>query len=420
MFNLDTLPNNLKVVSSHIPGLQSVVINILIKIGSRYEAENQSGICHFLEHMAFKGTKTRSYLAIAQAFDAIGGHFNAYTSKEYTVYYAKVLSKDLKIAFDLLADILTNSTFEQEQIDKELKVILQEIAEAEDNHEDLVDENLRKTAFSNQNLGKPILGNAQTLETFDGQSFHNYINEHYHGNNMIISAAGNINHQELLTLTTEYFGHLSSKELAPYQSASFIAGSKIVKRDLEQTNIMLGFPSVSYMQENQLYKAQILSLIFGGGFSSRLFQNIREKHALVYSVGSFNSPYSDIGLFCIYASSTPENIEKFIEQTAVEISDICSNISELELSRAKEQIAASMQMAEESANYRCEDLAKSFAIYNKYTPLSEVLEEINAVTTGDLVSISQQIFHSTPVLSVVGPGFDLEYEEVVKILQHSR
>jgi hypothetical protein len=364
--------------------------------------------------MAFKGTKKRTYQQIAAEFDTIGGQFNAYTSREYTVYYAKVLTEHLPIALDILADILQNSVFDKAEIDKEKKVILQEIAQVQDNPDELTYDNLTEIAFDAQALGKSILGTDEILATFGTETFQEYVNRHYHANNMIISVAGNVEHSHLLGLSEKFFGNLPSGTDQSHDKAYYTPGSKLVSKDLEQVNIIFGFQGTSYTDKEEFYKAQVLSLILGGGLSSRLFQNIREKHGLVYSVGSFNSSYSDVGLFCIYGSTTPDNLGNFIQEVQVEVREICRHITDPELSRAKEQIKVSMVMAEEKASYRSEDLAKSFAIFDEYIPLEKILEQINALTIDDLLETANKIFASKLSLSAVGPNLDLDYEVIAQ------
>lgn len=412
MFEIARLSNGLRVISSHMPGLRSVTINLMVKIGSRYESASQNGICHFLEHMAFKGTKTRTYSQIAEEFDRIGGQFNAYTSRECTVYYAKVLNKHMHLAFDILADILQNSIFEKSEIDKEKNVILQEIAQVQDSPDDLAYDNLLEKAFENQSLGRSILGSDSTLSTFDTEMFSNYVAQHYNSQNIVLSVAGNVEHDNLMLLASQLFSSLPNGEVSKHDVCLYTPGSKLINKDLEQINIVLGFQGVPYILKEQYYKAQVLSLILGGGISSRLFQNIRERHGLVYSVGSFNDSYIDVGLFCVYGSTTPSNINNFIDQTYIEIQKICDSVDEVELERAKEQIRASMLMAEESASYRCEDLAKSFAIFGQYTHIDQILTQIEEFKVEDITSMAAQIFSSTLSLSAVGPDMKTDYLQI--------
>jgi predicted Zn-dependent peptidase len=418
MLNVSKLANNLQIASWHMPHAKSVTINILVKVGSRYENDQQHGICHFLEHMAFKGTTTRSYQQIAQSFDLIGGQFNACTSREHTVYYAKVLTQHLSEAMNLLSDILQNSIYEKSEINKEREVILQEIAQYQDSPEDLAYDNLIQEAFAGQAIGKSILGTVQTLATFTTENFAQYVEDNYTADNMIISAAGNVNHQELVLLSQSLFANLAQKQARTYPKAYNTQGGKIITKDLEQVNLLLGFAGVSYMNKAQYYKAQILSIILGGGISSRLFQSIREKHGLVYSVGSFHSAYSDAGLFCIHGSTSAENITKFITQTKIEVESICQAIELSELERAKEQIRIGLLMAEEKSSYIAEDLAKSFAIFGQYQTTEEILTQINSFTCQDITAMACQIFSNQVVISSVGPKSSLVLEEVCQEFQN--
>jgi predicted Zn-dependent peptidase len=414
MFQISKLSNNLQVVSTYMPGIRSVSINILVTVGSRYESELEHGICHFLEHMAFKGTHNRTYQQIAQEFDTIGGQFNAYTSKEHTVYYAKVLSQHMHIAMDILADILQNSKFDQEEIDKERKVIFQEMAAVQDSPDELVYDNLTEIAFDKQLLGRSILGSKESISRFNTASFQQYTQKHYHSNNMIVSVAGDVVHGDLLKLAQEFFGTIPIGEKGLYDESYYTPGNIMVSKDLEQTNIILGFKGVSYMNELEFYKAQVLSLILGGGLSSRLFQNIREKHGLVYSVGSFNSAYIDSGLFCLYGSTTPENLDNLINELHKEVASICSSIADSELTRAKNQITASMIMAEEKSGYKSETLAKNFAIFGRHINLDEMLQQTSSLKVDDILQIAGSIFSSKLALSAVGPELRLDYAKIAQ------
>lgn len=414
MLQISKLSNNLQLVSTYMPAINSVSINILVKIGSRYESEAEHGMCHFLEHMAFKGTQKRTYQQIAVEFDTIGGQFNAYTSKEHTVYCAKVLSRHMHIAMDILADILQNSKFDQEEIDKERNVIFQEMAAVLDNPDELVYENLTEIVFDKQALGRSILGSKESISKFNTSSFEQYTQRHYHSDNIIISVAGNVTHADFHKLAQDFFGALPNGQKASHEQGYYTPGNIIVSKDLEQVNLILSFQGVSYINEQEFYKAQVLSLILGGGLSSRLFQNIREKHGLVYSVGSFNSSYSDLGLFCLYGSTTPENLDNLLFQLHNEVSSICSNISRDELIRAKDQIQASMIMAEEESGYKSETSAKNLAIFGRQINFEEILKQINALEVNDILQSARNIFSSKLTLSAIGPDLKLEYEKIAQ------
>jgi len=352
--------------------------------------------------MAFKGTKTRSAEKIAEEFDMIGGYFNACTSREQTVYYSKVLNENFDKAIEILADILQNSVFSQVDIEKELNIITQEIAAVNDNPDDLVYEKFYSLAFPDQSIGRSILGEVENLAKFQKQNFMNFLEKHYTSENIYISVAGNIEHEKVINFVEKYFLSFPSGLEQKLVPAIYSGGFKHTKKTLEQTSIALGFESVPYSNITEFYYTQILSVILGGGLSSRLFQIIREKLGLAYSVGSFNSSYYDSGVFSIYASTDHKNVTKLLNSLFIEIKKIQEHISEEELQRAKSQIKTSILMAEERSEYKSEEIGKNFALFKKYFPTNEVIDVIMETKTSHLISSAKKIFISKPTLSIVG------------------
>jgi len=400
--------NGINVVTYSMEHVNSVTINVIVKVGSRYESEQESGISHFLEHMAFKGTNNRTATEIAIEFDTIGGHFNAYTSRENTVYYTKVLSQHTKQAMTILADILQNSVFSSDEITKEFNVISQEIAEVKDNPDDLVYEKFYKLAYPNQPLGRSILGTVENIAKFDKPAFTSYMSKHYTANNIVISIAGKINHDDAVHLVEQLFSSFSESEKRSCMTAQYKGGIEIIEKNLEQTTIALGFEGVSYSNIETFYHAQILSIIFGGGLSSRLFQKIREELGLAYSIGSWLNSYSDSGIFSIHAATDHSNVESVLDNINNEIDKIRINISEEELIRAKSQIESNIYMAEERPEYKSEEIGKNFSIFGKYFTVKEVMKIINSTQNNDLVKSAEKIFSSQPTLSIIGsPSSDL-------------
>lgn len=411
-FKSTILDNGLSVVTYSMQGVQSVAINVLINVGSRFESEEESGISHFLEHMAFKRTTNRSARQIAEEFDAIGGQFNAYTSKEHTTYYAKVLRENINTAFDILSDILQNSVFSSEDIEKEYNVICQEIAESSDNPDDLAYEKLFEVAFSNQALGRSILGTPETIQKFSQTDFQKYVKLHHNANNTVIAAAGNINHEEIVKFASDLFRFPTSNTVS-YTKANYLSGVSLISKPLEQSTIVMGFKSVPYIDIKTFYHTQMLALILGGGISSRLFQNIREDQGLAYSVGSFNNSYADTGLFSLYAGTSHENVNKVAQSFIHEIHKLSDNIAETELIRAKAQIKASIIMAEEKTSYKSEEIGKNFAIFKKYDGPEVTISLINETTVKDIKDISEMIFASPMSLSVVSNDTSkIDYEKL--------
>ena len=400
-FNSTKLPNGFTVLTYHMKHLQSVAINLIVKVGSRYETDSTAGISHFLEHMAFKGTKTRTAKMIAEEFDAIGGYFNAYTGREQTVYYAKVLHNNCYKALDILADIIQNSNFNKEDIDKEYHVICQEIAQMKDNPDDLAYEKFYETAYSNNPLGRSVLGVEANLRKFDSDSFRNYLDKYYHSKNMYLSVAGNIEHEQVVSFATKLFSSLVDGPTCSHLPAHYTGGSHLIKKDLEQTTYIIGYESVPYINLREFYYAQVMALILGGGISSRLFQQIRENLGLAYSVGSYNSSYSDSGVFSIYSSTSHEKLPSLVEALKKEINKITSKVTEEELERAKAQITASIYMAEEKSSYKSEEIGKNFAIFGKYFPTEEILAQIMQISCKDIENIAETIFSKKATISVI-------------------
>ena len=384
-----------------MPDIKTVAMNLIVAVGSRFETESENGISHFLEHMAFKGTKTRTARAIAEEFDAIGGQFNAYTSKERTVYYAKVLSENTSTALDIIADIIQNSLYAEEEIQKEYDVICQEIAQTLDSPDDLAFENLYYAAYKNQPFGRSILGTAENIANFTTDSFKAYVDAHYHSGNMFLSVAGDIDHDQIVKMAKDMFDVKNQIPLIS-KPATYNSGNSIIaKPKLEHSTIVMAYPSVSYIEKERFYHTQILSLILGGGMSSRLFQKIREELGLSYSVGAHNSSYSDVGLFSLYAGTSHENLAQVRTLLLEEVSKITSHVSDKELARAKAQIKASIIMAEEKASYKSEEIGKSYSIFGEYEGPEKIMEYVNNTSGKDVTSIAEEIFKGKISLSVV-------------------
>ena len=405
-FNSSKLSNGLNVVTYSMPHINSVAINIIVKVGSRYETLDESGISHFLEHMAFKGTKTRSAADIAKEFDAIGGHFNAYTGREQTVYYTKILSQHTAQALDILADILLNSIFDEDDIKKEFSVITQEIAAGKDSPDDLAYEKFYELAYDKHPLGRSILGTKNNISNFDKAAFQQYMAKHYTTDNIFISIAGNIEHNEAVKLIEGLFLNLNPAKENTYVPAKYVGGFALQEKELEQTTIALGFESTSYNNLKEFYHVQILSIIVGGGLSSRLFQRIREELGLAYSVGSWASAFSDSGIFTIGASADHDNVTLLLENITLEINKIKTDITEEELVRAKAQIESNIYMAEEKSEYKSEEVGKNFALFGRYFSAKEVMDIVKTTTISDLMKSANKIFSTHPTLSIVGSALD--------------
>lgn len=399
--NISKLNSGLKVISYKMPEIKSAAISLISSVGSRFESEAENGISHFLEHMAFKGTKRRTARDIAEEFDSIGGHFNAYTSKEKTVYYSKVLGENVKTAMDITADIVQNSLYADEEIKKEYGVIVQEIANTMDDPDSLAHEKLYEVAYKDQPFGRSILGSKESIAKFTSKDFKKYTENHYHSSNLYLSVAGDIDHDNIMDLASKMFD-LKSGEKAISEPAIYTGGSSIIEKpDQEHSTIVLAFESVPNKNKIDFFHAQMLSLILGRGMSSRLFQRIREDLGLSYSTGAYNSSYLDTGLFSLYAGTSHENLAQVHELLLEEKDKICESITTDELERCKAQIKASIVMAQENPAYKAEEIGKAIAIYGEYEGPEKTMEYINATTDKNIVDMAKRIFSSTMSLSVV-------------------
>ena len=400
---LTRLPSGLTVVTERMERVETVSIGAYVATGSRNESEAENGVSHFLEHMAFKGTTTRSAAAIAEEVEAVGGHINAYTAREQTAYYVKMLKEDTALGFDIIGDILTHSVFEPEELERERGVILQEIGQANDTPDDIIFDHFQTTAYPGQSLGRPVLGSEDGIRNMKRSVLTGYMGRNYTNNNVVIAAAGKLRHEEVLDLVQKHFGDLPGSPPAPHETATYKGGEFREERDLDQVHVVLGFPSVGY-GDVDYYPTIMLSTLLGGGMSSRLFQEIREKRGLVYSIYSFAAPFKDGGLFGIYAGTGESEAAELMPVMLAELGKVQQHITEPELGRARAQLKASLLMSLESTGSRCEQLARQIQTFDRVIPMEEVLAKINAVTEADIRRAAVRHFRSVPTLATVGPS----------------
>ena len=404
------LPNGLRVESFKMPHATSVSVNLLVNVGSRYESEQNNGITHFLEHMAFKGTTKHTYKEIAEIFDNIGGSFNAYTAKECTVYHMKILSEHLEISFNILSDILLNSTFLESEINKEYGVICQEISQTYDAPDERALEHLYSAMYPNSSLGRSILGTKETISNFDSTSFNDFVSSYYKASNMVLSVAGNINNADIEKLANRFFSNFHTGKIKQYEPANFESSVRYIKKDTEQTNTFIAFESISYMDINLSYRYQLLSIILGGGLSSILFQHIREKLGLAYAVGSSQSSYSDTGAMIIFGAIAHSNLPIYLKEVKALLSGI--KISNSDLKRAKNQIRANLMMSAESTSHIASRLVKSYSRYKKFISNDFIIEKINSITLEEMQPDAEKLFTTRPAISVVGPK-EIDYNNFI-------
>ncbi len=381
--NLHTLSNGLRIVTEHMPGLQSASLGLWVNAGGRHERVEQNGIAHFLEHMAFKGTARRSALQIAEEIEDVGGYINAYTSREVTAYYARILKEDVALALDLIGDIVLNPIFDPREIEVERGVILQEIGQAADTPDDIIFDWLQEVAYPEQPLGRTILGPEERVKAFGRGDFDRFVAEHYGPRQLILSAAGAVNHDEIVRLAESQFGHLRPGPSAVTQPGQFVGGEHRVVKTLEQAHFTLALEAPGYLSDD-IYTAQVYATALGGGMSSRLFQEIREKRGLCYTIYSQVGSYDDTGLLTIYAGTSAEDLPELVDLTVEELRRSTDGMTDAELARARAQMKAGLLMGLESPSSRAERLARLVAIWNRVPELHETVERIDAVTLAGL------------------------------------
>ena len=412
---ITSLNNGLRIVVDPLKSVETVAIAVFVNTGSRNETPEINGISHFLEHMAFKGTKTRNAKEIAEQFDNIGGKINAYTSREKTVYYAKVLKQDTKFATEFLADILQNSTFDEVELEKERGVILQEIAMTKDTPDDIVFDYFQETAFPKQAVGRSILGPEKNIKKFQRQDFKNYIDKQYNYSNIVVVASGNIEPKEFVGYVEKYFNNLSDNQIKKFEPAKYQGGDFRKYKNLEQVNLVLGFEGISYFDKDY-YKCQILASILGGGMSSRLFQEVREKRGLAYSVYAFNYANSDSGLFGIYLGTTSDKANQAIEVIGDEMLKITNKITDEELKRVITQTRAGLLMAKESVISRSQKIGGDILAFNRILFEEEILETISAISKKQITDFANKMISSSkPNFAAIGKVKDIsDYQTITK------
>jgi predicted Zn-dependent peptidase len=405
MIHREVLDNGLRLVTEAMPHVRSVSIGVWLTRGSRHESDERSGIAHFVEHMLFKGSETRTAEDIAQAIDSIGGQLDAFTSKEYAGYYIKVLDEHLPTAVDLLSDIVLRPRFAEDDIEREKKVILEEIKMVEDTPDDLVHEIFTEHYWAGHPLGRPILGTRQTVESFTHAALAEYFADTYIAPNLIVSAAGNLEHSRIRDLVTRAFAGVGTRGSAVNGSGPGSGGGVVIRgKELEQSHICLGTQAFHQSHADR-YTAYILNTVLGGSMSSRLFQNIREKRGLAYAVFSGLSAYRDAGMLTIYAGCAAETVGEVVDLVVEELRGMKqAPIADTELRRAKDHLKGSLMLGLESTSSRMSHLARQDIYFDRYESLDETLAGIEAVTTGDVQRVAGQLFSNGSLgVTVLGP-----------------
>ena len=404
MIELTTLPNGLRIVTERMPGLASASVGVWVLAGGRHERLDQNGIAHFLEHMAFKGTKTRSALQIAEAIEDVGGYINAYTSREATAYYARVLKADVGLALDVISDIVLNSVFDPREIEVERHVILQEIGQALDTPDDIIFDWLQEAAYPDQAMGRTILGPSENIARFGRADFERFVAEHYGPDQMILSAAGAVDHAAIVKQAETLFGPLRPVGAPAVQKALWSGQERRELKDLEQVHFALAFEGPGY-RDDDLYTAQVYATALGGGMSSRLFQKIREERGLCYSIFAQAGAYDDTGMITIYAGTSGEEVADLCGLTIDELKRAAEDMTEAEVARARAQMKAGMLMGLESPSSRAERMARNLAIWGRVPGLDEVSTLIDGVTVEAVRSYAgRMIAQDRTALALYGPA----------------
>lgn len=399
---LTQLDNGMIVATDRLDHVQSVALGTWVDVGARNETPDINGISHMLEHMAFKGTRRRSALQISEEIEAVGGQMNAYTSRENTAYYCKVLHEDQELAIDVIADILQHSTLDAKELERERQVILQEIGQANDTPDDIIFDYFQEAALPNQALGRSILGSPENVSSLTRDHLFDFMSRRYSPKNMVFSASGKVEHDRVVDMVAKKFDSLPAYEEHEVEPLKYEGGSRIENRKLEQVHVIMGLPTVSYTDDS-FYDLQVFNTLLGGGMSSRLFQEIREKRGLVYSVYSFSSHYVDGGLFSIYAGTGANDIGELMPVMCDELVRATDDLTEEEVTRARAQLKASVVMAMESNSGRCETLARQIQIFGRPQSMEEIVAKIDGVDLESVRRSGKALLDGKPTITALGP-----------------
>lgn len=408
------LANGLTVASERMDHLQSAAVGLYVRAGSRDERADEHGLAHLLEHMAFKGTKTRSARAIAEAIEDVGGEINAATSNETTTYYARVLKEDLALAIDVLSDIVMNPAIEADELEREQHVILQEIGAANDTPDDVVFDRFTEVAYEDQAIGRSILGTPDSVEALGSGAIRRYLDRHYAADRMVLVAAGAVEHDALVREAERRFGDLSpSVDTPPPPSADYRGGEFREARDLMDAQLVIGFEGRA-IHARDFYASQVLSSVLGGGMSSRLFQRVREERGLCYSVYAFHWGFSDTGLFGVHAATGEEDVAQLVPVIVDELKRAADDIDDGETARSRAQMRAGLLMAQESPSARASQIGRQLLLFDRVVPNDEMLERLEAIDASRLRDLAGRMLQGTPVtLSSVGPVRHLPDREAI-------
>ena len=397
-----TLGNGMRVVTDAMAAVETVSVGAWVAVGTRHEAKEQNGISHLLEHMAFKGTERRTAQAIVEEIEDVGGHLNAYTGRENTAYFAKVLADDLPLAVDIIADILQNSTFDEQELTRERAVIIQEIHQAQDTPDDIIFDHFQESALPDQPVGRPVLGSAALVESIERQTMLDYMRGEYSAERIVLAAAGKLDHDTFAKAAEAAFTGLTQNAGGAAEPLRYKGGEYRESRELEQVHLVLGFEGLSHDDPDH-YALAVFSTLFGGGMSSRLFQEAREKRGLVYNIYSFSTSYDDGGLFGIYAGTGRNEAAELVPLIAEQLLRGCEAVSDSEVARARAQLKANTLMGLESTSARCEQAARQLQVFGRIIPTEEIIAKIDAVEPKDVLRAAVRVAASPPTFASIGP-----------------
>ncbi|WP_018126208.1 M16 family metallopeptidase [Balneola vulgaris] len=392
--NKTVLPNGLRIVTEHIESVKSISVGIWVKTGSRNETKDQAGVTHFLEHMLFKGTDTRSAYDIALSMESVGGYLNAFTSSEYTCYYARCVDSQLNRALDVLSDMVLNPAFPGEEVEKEKKVVVEEMKMYRDSPDDYLFEEFTSKMFDGHQLGRPVLGYEETVNAFTREDLYQYMRDRYKAGNLLVSVAGNVDHEQVVEIVSNYFGDLPAEQveneeqpLTPYNAQKIE-----LTKAIEQTHYVLGRRGIHFDHSDK-YLLLLANTVLGGGMSSRLHQNVREKYGYCYSIQTFNQSYTDAGLWGVYVGTDKDYVAHVNELIVAELQKISNDIvPEKELVEAKTQLKGKLLLSQENTSNRMMRLAKSELYFDRFVTLDELVENIDLVTAEDMRDFSSNFF----------------------------
>jgi predicted Zn-dependent peptidase len=407
MIQREVLPNGVRIVTENITYVQSVALGIWVGVGARDEADDRRGISHVIEHMLFKGTPTRTAQQIADEIDSVGGDINAFTSKEATCYYVRILSEHVPLAVDVLSDMFLNSLIEPEELAREENVILEEIKRRDDEPDDLVHDLFAETLWPNHVLGKSIIGTPETVSSFKQDDLKGYTHKRYTPDTIIVAAAGNLNHDEIVEMVRQRFSHLTGKKVdwrLPDQPTQTVAANAYIEKPIEQVNLVIGTQGFSQLDDAK-YALSLLDNVLGGSMSSRLFQEIREKRGLAYSIGSYSQSFREGGYFAVYCGTSAATAEEVLGLVRAEFDNVRkNNITERELERAKNQFRGSIVMGQEGMNSRMMRIGRNELTYDRVLPIEEIMGKINGVTLDDVARVASHLFGDSAFSqATVGP-----------------